>query len=560
LIVLLVTFFIILLFFGLPLYITLFGMSAVLFTSSAQLPLVSAVISFQKLQSQEFISAIPLFTFAGYILAKSKSPDRIVNLFNNLFAFFRGADVAVVIIIMALFTALTGASGINILALGGLMLPLLLKNGKGESFSLGLITSSGSIGLLFAPSLPVIIYAIIASQNLSAGHTVDINTLFKSAFLPGVLLIVIMIVFANSLTGKNFVGKNSDYRHVDFSWGGLFSALKTARFELPLPFIVYGGIYSGFFTVMEAAVITAFYVFLIIFFLYKDIPLKNNFINITVESMKLSGGIFVIMATAFILTNYLVVIELPTRLFQAITPYISSKVMFLLTVNVFLLICGCLLDIFSAILIVLPILIPVVEKYGIDPYHFAIIFLINLEIGYLTPPVGMNLFIASYRFKKPITLLYKSATPFLFIMVMFLLLITYLPGLSTFLLDKPKPLSNAMDLSPPAMISDMSLLTSTDSSITVVFTAVGDDGKEGTAARYDLKIWDELITSEDDFDFSDERESGIVPKPAGSREIIHIKDLVPDTMYWVAIKAVDEAGNKSRFFKTLNVKTQIKKP
>ena len=544
--------FIVALLFGLPLYIFLFGLSMYLFTTVEQLPLISAVISFQKLQSQEFIAAIPLFTFAGYVLSKSKSPDRIVNAFQKSFSFIPGSSGALVLIVMALFTALTGASGVSILALGGLMYPLLKNSGKTESFSLGLITSSGSIGLLFASSLPVIIYAIVASQNLANG-SVDINSLFKVALLPSIILIGVLVIYS-SFAGK----KQENFNLEAFCFKDMLVALKDAKFEIPLPIIVYGGIYSGLFTVMEASIVTAFYVFLIEFVIYKDLSLTKDFGTTVVESMKLAGGIFIIMATAFILTNYLVDQEIPKKAFEAISPYIQSRTMFLLFVNVFLLICGCLLDIFSAVLIVLPILIPIVEKYAIDPYHFAIIFLINLEIGYLTPPVGMNLFISSYRFKKPITQLYKSCFPFLILMVGILLLVTYMPALSSFSLGGNKHPSK-FDITPPGEVSQWRVEELGSDFVHLQFKAVGDDGLKGKVHLYDMRYLDEDILNEDDFEYSEEviwNEDIVL---SGEWQNIIIDSLEPGTDYWFALKAQDEIGNQSPRSKSFKITTLANK-
>ncbi len=411
---------------GTPLYVMLLLISSYLFFT-ADIPLLSTVVSFQKLQSQEFISAIPLFTFAGYVLSSCGSPKRILNVTQKCFPFIPGSNSFIIVVIMALFTALTGASGVSILALGGLFYPLLKKSSDDEHFSHGLITASGSIGLLLAPSLPVIIYAIVSNQNALVENRVDIETLFKVALLPSFILMGGFFVYSLFKERKKAKAK--------FSLSEAWASIKEAKWEIPLPFLIYGGIYSGWFTVLEASVITALYVFIVIFFIKKELTLSRDFTDTTVSALKLSGGIFIIMATAFIFTNYIVYVQLPDKIFFYISSILTSKVAFLLTLNALLLIAGCFLDIFSAILIILPLLIPIVEKYGIDPYHFAIIFLVNLEIGYITPPVGLNLFIASYRFKKPILFLYRSTIPFLIIMLFSLMVITFVPRISTFTID-----------------------------------------------------------------------------------------------------------------------------
>ncbi|MFC1504019.1 TRAP transporter large permease [Spirochaetota bacterium] len=416
--------FILLLLFGTPLYTILFGGAVLLLLSIGEPDLIIA-LEVQKLQTNPILAAIPLFTFAGFLLARSRTPDRIVTLFNTVFSFIPKANSVIVLIIMALFTALTGASGISILAVGGLMLPLLIKGGRSEKYSLGLITASGSIGLLFPPSLPVIMYGIIASQIIEG--SVDIKLLYKIGFIPAIILISGVIIYS-------YIKKEKKTDKPAFNLRNIWQAVRNARWEIPIPIIVYGGIYSGFFTLTEAAIVTAVYVFIMEFFLYKDLSFKKDFLDTIKDSMILTGGILVIMTGASGLTTYIIDQEIAERVFESISPYLANKYQFLLVVNIFLLFCGCFLDIFSAIIIVCPILLPLVEKFGINPYHFAIIFMINLEIGYMTPPVGLNLFISSYRFKRKITDLYKASVPFLLVRLIILIVITYIPAISTFLL------------------------------------------------------------------------------------------------------------------------------
>ena len=423
----------ILIFLGLPLYMGIFAL-AVTYSLEASIPLLSLLTHFDKLQSQEFVSAIPLFTFAGYVLSKSRSPERITQFFQSNFSFLPGSSYVVVVAIMAIFTSLTGASGISILALGSLMYTLLYKLNQNRYFSIGVITSSGSIGLLFAPSLPVIIYAMIASQN--AKTTVNIDTLFKIALIPSFILILAIIVYSLVYDFLSKKKKKITLPKIKYNFQEAKASLWKARYEVLLPFMIYGGIYSGIVTVLEVAILTVIYVIIITFLLTKDLNFKKDFVNNVVESAKLSGSILIIMVMAFALVDYFVNENIADKLFLFLSKYITNKYVFLLVLNIFLLICGCLLDIFSAILITLPILIPIVERYDINIYHFAIIFLINLEIGYLTPPIGMNLFIASYRFKEKIMTLYKSTLPFLLVMIAVLLCVTYTPYLSTFLLKK----------------------------------------------------------------------------------------------------------------------------
>ena len=318
----------------------------------------------------------------------------------------------------AVFTAFTGASGVTIVAMGGLLLPALLREGYPRRFGLGLMTASGSLGLLFPPSLPMILYGYVAS--------VSIDRLFLAGLAPGVLLVLVL-----SIHGVR-AGRRAGVRAERLSARRMLAALHRARWEVPLPALVLGGIYSGWITVSEAAALTALYAFIAEVLLYRDIPLRRV-PAIAMESMTLVGGILVILACALGLTNYLVDAEVPMRILDAMQQHVSSRLTFLLLLNVFLLIVGCLMDIFSALIVVVPLIVPVALGYGVDPVHLGIVFLTNLEIGYLTPPVGLNLFIASYRFREPVVHLYAASVPFLLLMLAALAVITYVPDLSLFL-------------------------------------------------------------------------------------------------------------------------------
>jgi tripartite ATP-independent transporter DctM subunit len=318
----------------------------------------------------------------------------------------------------AFFTALTGASGVTIIALGGLLYPLLLKEKYGENFSLGLITSSGSLGLLFPPSLPLILYGLVAQ--------VSVDKLFIAGIFPGLLMILIVSAFA--------ISQSPQYRK-SINWPEAKSALIEAVWELPLPFIVLGGIYGGFFTVTEAASVTVVYVILIQAFIYKDLHMIQDLPGLMKESMILVGTILIILGTAMGFTNYLVDEQIPMTILETMKQYIHDPMTFLMVLNVFLLIVGCTMDIFSAIIVIVPLIIPIAQSFDINMVHLGIIFLTNLEIGYSTPPVGINLFIASTRFNKPVIKLYKAVLPFLGLRLIGLILITYIPGISLFLIE-----------------------------------------------------------------------------------------------------------------------------
>lgn len=404
--------------FGTPLFIII-GAIALLLFYNQDIDSSAIIIEMYRLANAPALLAIPLFTFAGYLLSESNTPKRLVNISRALFGWMPGGLAVVALVSCAIFTAFTGASGVTIIALGGLLLPSLLSENYPEKFSLGLLTSSGSLGLLFPPSLPIILYALVAQLS--------IDKLFLAGILPGTLMVVLLMVYSV------FIGKRIKLPVVPFSGKSLFLAVKNAAWEIPLPFLIIGGIYGGFFTVTEAAAITAVYALIVEVFLYKELKFFKDIPRIMRESMLLVGGILIILGTALGLTNYLIDAEIPTKILNLMQQYVSSKIWFLVMLNLFLLIVGCMIDIFSAIIVVVPLIAPVALNFGIDPIHLGIIFLANLGIGYTTPPVGINLFIASFRFKKPIPRLYLAAIPFLIILLISLVIITYVPDLSLWL-------------------------------------------------------------------------------------------------------------------------------
>jgi C4-dicarboxylate transporter DctM subunit len=385
--------------------------------SFADIEMSAVVIEIYRLASAPTLLTIPLFTLAGYLMAESKSPMRLLKLANAALGWLPGGVAIVSLVICAFFTAFTGASGVTIIALGGLLYPMLIKENYSEKFTLGLITTSGSLGLLFPPSLPIILYGIIAK--------VDIDKLFLAGVIPGVLLIVILSAWS-VYCGKS----NKKTNRQKFSFEELKKSLWEARYELPLPVIVLGGIYGGFITATEASALTAFYVLVMVCFLYKDLNFIKDVPKIIKESQTLVGAILLILCCALGLTNYLVDEEVPMQILDLMKQFITNKYVFLLFLNVFLLIVGSMMDIFSAIIVVVPLIIPIAAEFGVDPIHLAVIFLTNLEIGYITPPVGINLFISSFRFKKPVLTLYKATVPYLFLMLFALVLITYVPWLT----------------------------------------------------------------------------------------------------------------------------------
>lgn len=402
---------------GLPLFAAI-GIAAVLLFLSTGIDPTVVIVELHRIASAPTLLAIPLFTFAGFILAESKAPKRLLNLFNSVFGWMPGGIAIVSLVTCALFTCFTGASGVTIIAIGGLIFPILMKHNYSERFSLGLITCSGSLGLLFAPSLPLILYGIVASAS--------IDQLFLAGILPGLLLIVILSIYA---VRQDILGPTVKKA---FSFHDVIISVKEAIWELPISVIIIGGIYGGFITAVEASALTAFYVFVIEFWVIKDLSFKKDIVHVVRDSVQLVGGILIILSVSMGLTAYLIDAQIPQHLLASIQRLISSKIVFLLLLNIFLLITGALLDIFSAIIIVVPLIVPIALSYQVDPVHLGIIFLTNLEIGYLTPPIGLNLFISSYRFDKPILYLYKVSIPFLLLLLIALILITYIPDISLF--------------------------------------------------------------------------------------------------------------------------------
>jgi tripartite ATP-independent transporter DctM subunit len=400
-------------FLGAPVF-SLIGAGALYLFGTADIDSSAVIVEMLRLASLPALIAIPLFTFAGYALAESNAPKRMLKLGAALFGALPGGMAIAALIATAIFTAFTGASGVTIIALGGLLYPMLAKQGYPEKFTLGLLTTTGSLGLLFPPSLPIILYGLIAK--------ISIDELFKAALLPGVFLLVVLSIYAL------ITAKRAGIQKQPFSLANLKSAVRETAWEIPLPFLIIGGIYKGLFTASEASSIMAFYVLITEVFIYKELSLFRDIPRIAVRSMMLVGAIFVVLGTALGFTNYLIDAQLPDKLFALLHSLVSSKILFLLLLNAFLLVIN-MVEIFSAIIIVVPIIVPVAMNYGIDPIHLGIIFLLNLEIGYMTPPLGLNLFLAGSRFDKKLPELYAATLNFWLILLGVLALVTYFPAL-----------------------------------------------------------------------------------------------------------------------------------
>ncbi len=400
---------------GAPLF-TVIAAGGLLASHSADISPDILVIEMNRLAASPNMIAIPLFTFAGVLMSSGGAPQRLVDFYRAAFGWMPGGLAIVAIGSCAFFTAYSGASGVTILALGGLLYPILRGEGYKENFSLGLLTTSGSLGLLFPPSLAIIIYAIVAS--------VSIEDMFFAGLVPGTLLMIMLAMYSMAHGKKSHVIKHK------FEVNTLLSTIKGSIWDLFLPVGVITGIFGGFVSIMEAAAVTATYVIIVEVYIYKEIDLRTQFLGLLVETCVLFGSLLAILLVALGLTNLMIDAQLPMKLLSTIETHISNPLEFMLLLNLFLLLVGAMMDIFSAIIVVVPLILPIATRYGIDPVHLGIIFLANLEIGYSTPPVGINLFIASQRFGKDIITLFKSTLPYLLIMFIWLLMVTYIPELS----------------------------------------------------------------------------------------------------------------------------------
>lgn len=402
---------------GLPLF-ALIGWIALMAFGKADIDSAAIIIELYRMASQPVLVAIPLFTFAGFLMAESGMPGRIIRLSRAALSWLPGGLAVMSLGACALFTAFTGASGITIIAIGGLLYPILVKEGYPERFSLGLMTTSGSLGLLFPPSLPLILYGLVAG--------VSVDQLFRAGLIPGLLILAILGLYSARVAVKSKVERRP------FTGSELRAALKDAAWELPIPPLVLWLIYGGIVTAAEAAAVTAMVVLIVEVVIHREIPLRK-LPGIVVESMALVGAMLAILGVALGLTNYLVDAEIPQQILAWMEGWLDSRFAFLIALNIFLLVVGCLMDIFSAIIVVVPLIVPVAATFGVDPVHLGIIFLTNLEIGYMTPPVGLNLFLASYRFNRPVLELYRSAWVYLLLLLLALALITWIPALSLWL-------------------------------------------------------------------------------------------------------------------------------
>jgi tripartite ATP-independent transporter DctM subunit len=402
---------------GAPLF-SIIAASAMLGLSGEDTDLMNVALDILGIADLPFLVAIPLFTFAGYLLSESQAPKRLVRMTESLLGWLPGGLAVVSLAACAFFTAFTGGSGVTIIALGAILYPALQQDGYADEFNLGLVTSSGSLGLLFAPSLPIILYGVVSE--------VPIDKLFLAGILPGMLMLM-------ALSGYSmWVNRGIRKPLSSFSSRAIGAAIRESIWEIPLPFVVLGGIYSGFLVVSEAAAITALYVFIVEVVVYREVALRE-LPRIMRSSMVLVGGILIILGVSMASTNYMISAGIPQMLLEWVSNIVSGQTSFLLLLLVFLLILGAILDIFSAIVLVVPLILPIAAGFDVHPVHLGIVFLAAMELGYLTPPVGLNLFISSYRFEKPILHVYAATFPFLMILLVSVILIAFWPSLSLWL-------------------------------------------------------------------------------------------------------------------------------
>jgi len=405
---------------GTPLFAILGGMAALLFMHDGVTP-ATILVETYSLSVSPTLPAIPLFTLAGFLLAEGRASGRLLRVFRAFFGWIPGGTAVVCAVLCSFFTVFTGGSGVTILALGGVLFPALLKDGYREKFALGLLTASGSLGLLLPPALPLIMYAVVAQ--------IPIQDIFIGGILPGILL---TSMIAGWGVREGIVSKAGRY---PFRGSEALASLWEAKWELAMPVMVLVAMFSGLATAVEAAALTALYALVVQAFIHRDLSLTRDLPRAFAECVTIVGGVLIILGVAQGLTSYLVGAQVPSRLIEWAQGTIKSRLAFLLVLNLFLLAVGWLMEIWAALVVVVPIIVPLGAVYGIHPVHLGIIFIANLELGFLTPLVGLNIFLASYRFKRPVLEVCAAALPMMAILGMGVLVITYVPWLTTGLLS-----------------------------------------------------------------------------------------------------------------------------
>ena len=412
---------------GMPLFAILGGAAAWLFLRDGITP-AAILIETYSLSVSPTLPAIPLFTLAGFLLAEGRASERLLRVFRALVGWIPGGTAVVCAVLCSFFTVFTGGSGVTILALGGVLFPALIKDGYRDRFALGLLTASGSLGLLLPPALPLILYAVVAQ--------IPIEEIFIGGILPGVLLTTLVAAWGVR------EGIVSGARRQPFDGAEAAAAIWAAKWELAMPALVLVVMFSGVATAVEAAALTAAYALVVQAVIHRDVSIgsgEGSLLRVVSECVTVVGGVLIILGVAVGFTSYLVNAQVPATLVEWTLANVSSRVMFLLLLNLFLLVVGCLMDIFAAIVVVVPLIVPLGAAFGIHPVHLGIILIANLELGFLTPPVGLNLFLASYRFKRPMLEVCRAALPMMAILGIGVLVITYVPWLTTGLLGALRP-------------------------------------------------------------------------------------------------------------------------
>jgi tripartite ATP-independent transporter DctM subunit len=404
--------------FGMPIYAVLGGAALLLFWEEGT-PISAVPGEAYRMSTSPMLPAIPLFTLAGYILAGGGSSQRLLRVFTAAVGWMPGGLAIVVTLVLAFFTPLTGASGVTILAMGGVLLPMLLKGRYTEANAVGLVTVSGSIGVMLPPSLPVILYAYYAE--------IDLEDLFVAGIVPGIVLVVAVAAWAA------WRGVAGGATRTPFSGREYFAALWHAKWEVLLPFVVMFGIFGGYATLVETAALTVLYALVLECVVFKELPWRDV-ARVSIDSAAMIGGFMIILGVALGFTNYLIIAQVPMHILDWVRDAIESPFVFLLLLNLFLVVVGALMDIYSAIIVIVPLIVPMASAFGIHPAHLGIIFLANMQLGYLMPPMGENLFLSAYRFNKPLAALYRYVSPFVIIIAIVVLLITYVPALTLWLL------------------------------------------------------------------------------------------------------------------------------
>jgi tripartite ATP-independent transporter DctM subunit len=404
---------------GMPIYTTIGGLALLLFWDEGT-PISAVPGETYRMSTSPMLPAIPLFTLAGYILAAGGSSRRLLRLCSALVGWMPGGLAIVITLVLAFFTPLTGASGITILAMGGLLLPMLLEARYSERHAVGLVTVSGSIGVLFPPSLPVILYAYYAKLSL--------DRLFIAGLLPGIVLVAVVAAWG---AWRGWLGGAT---RTPFQGRELGSALWAAKWEILLPIVVLTSLFGGFATLVEAAALTVLYALVVECLVCRELRVARDLVHVAIESATMVGGFMIILGVALGLTNYLIIAQIPMQALEWVQEFIHSPYLFLLALNVLLIMVGALMDIYSAIIVIVPLIAPMAAAYDLDPVHLGIIFLANMQLGYLTPPMGENLFLSAYRFNQPLARIYRSTLPYVVILLLAVLLITYVPPITLWLL------------------------------------------------------------------------------------------------------------------------------